>query len=153
MPLTDERRARIDAGVDAMADDAMRTLAVAFRRLDDPATPMDESLEHDLTFVGTVGIVDPPREEARQAIAEAHAAGIRIVMITGDHPRTAGRIAQQLGITDEPDAVVTGVEIDAHGRHDLPTGSCATCRCSLGWLPSTSSASSRRCAPTATSSP
>jgi magnesium-transporting ATPase (P-type) len=111
--LTAERRERIAAGVEAMADDAMRTLAVAFRRLDDPDTPMDGSLEEDLVFVGTVGIVDPPREEAREAIAQAHAAGIRIVMITGDHPRTAGRIAQQLGITTRADDAVTGVEMDA----------------------------------------
>ncbi|MFN3218890.1 MAG: cation-translocating P-type ATPase [Acidimicrobiales bacterium] len=111
--LSAERRERIEAGIEAMADDAMRTLAVAFRRLDDPGRPMDGSLEEDLVFVGTVGIVDPPRAEAREAIAEAHAAGIRIVMITGDHPRTAGRIAQQLGITARADDAVTGVEIDA----------------------------------------
>ena len=61
------------------------------------AAAADESLERDLIFVGTVGIIDPPREEAAVAIREAHRAGIRVVMITGDHPRTAARIAADLG--------------------------------------------------------
>ncbi len=56
----------------------------------------DDSIERELIYLGTVGIVDPPRPEARAAIAEAHAAGLRVVMITGDHPRTAVRIAEHV---------------------------------------------------------
>ena len=114
--LTDERRNTILAGVDTMADQALRTLAVAYRRLDDPdefrrldeaARPTEDALEERLVYLGSVGIIDPPRPEATQAVAHAQAAGIRVVMITGDHPLTAARIAQQLGITDKSD-VVTG---------------------------------------------
>ncbi len=78
----------------ALSDAALRTLAVAYRPLaPGEEAAADESLERDLIFVGTVGIIDPPREEAAVAIREAHRAGIRVIMITGDHPRTAARIA------------------------------------------------------------
>jgi magnesium-transporting ATPase (P-type) len=77
------------------------------------AAAADESLERDLIFVGTVGIIDPPREEAAAAIREAHRAGIRVIMITGDHPRTAVRIAQDLGIVDSKARALSGLEIDA----------------------------------------
>jgi P-type Ca2+ transporter type 2C len=107
--LDDTQRARILADVDTLTGDALRTLAVAYRPLESP----DGALEHDLIFVGTVGIIDPPRAEAAVAIAEAKRAGIRVIMITGDHPRTAARIASDLGIV-EPDAVaLTGLELDA----------------------------------------
>src|SRR5690606_15663790 len=71
-----------------------------------------ESIEQDLTFVGVVGIIDPPRDEARIAIEEARRAGIRVVMITGDHPRTGGRIAADLGIVEPGTDAVTGVQLD-----------------------------------------
>ena len=71
------------------------------------------SLERDLIFVGTVGIIDPPREEAAVAIREAHRAGIRVIMITGDHPRTAARIAADLGIVEAGAPALTGLELDA----------------------------------------
>ena len=72
-----------------------------------------ESLERDLVFVGTVGIIDPPREEAAVAIREARRAGIRVIMITGDHPRTAARIAADLGIVEAGAGALTGLELDA----------------------------------------
>ncbi len=72
-----------------------------------------DSLEHNLVFVGTVGIIDPPREEAAVAIAEAHRAGIRVIMITGDHPRTAARIAADLRIVEPGATALTGLELDA----------------------------------------
>ncbi len=97
VPLSAERRAEILAGVDRMADAALRTLAVAYRPVHDEPV-IDESIESDLIHLGVVGIIDPPRPEAAAAIAEARGAGIRVIMITGDHPRTAARIAQQLGI-------------------------------------------------------
>ena len=71
-----------------------------------------EDLERDLIFVGTVGIIDPPRPEAAVAIAEAHRAGIRVMMITGDHPQTAVRIAADLGIVEPGAVALTGLELD-----------------------------------------
>ncbi|HEX5771510.1 MAG TPA: cation-translocating P-type ATPase [Nocardioidaceae bacterium] len=112
-PLDDAWRARIIDDVERLSGEAFRTLGVAYRPLEVTTPPhVDESLEHDLVFVGMVGIIDPPRQEAADAIAEAHRAGVRVLMITGDHPRTAARIADDLGIVREPVAI-TGVELDA----------------------------------------
>ena len=106
------------AQVDALSDAALRTLAVAFRPLTQAETPKtgDVSavdLEHDLVWVGTVGMMDAPREEAAVAIREARRAGIRIIMITGDHPRTAARIAADLHISEAGQTVLSGLELDA----------------------------------------
>ncbi|KAF2857048.1 calcium ATPase [Piedraia hortae CBS 480.64] len=107
-------RAEAGADVERLSGEALRTLAVAYRPLGPgEATGADHSLERDLIFVGTVGIIDPPREEAAVAIAEAHRAGIRVMMITGDHPRTAARIADQLGIASPDAKALTGAELDA----------------------------------------
>ena len=109
------------ADVAAMTDDALRTLAVARRTLAaDALIPTDAveaaALEQGLEYLGTVGIIDPPRKEAALAIAEARAAGIRVIMITGDHPRTAARIAADLGIAISDASagvpVLTGIELD-----------------------------------------
>ncbi len=110
--LTEERRSEIADSIDQMADAALRTLAVAFRRLDGSDELERMALEDDLIYIGTAGIIDPPRPEAKEAIVAARHAGIRVIMITGDHPRTAGRIAQQLGITDDPASVLTGTQIE-----------------------------------------
>jgi magnesium-transporting ATPase (P-type) len=116
VPLTAARRAEIVAVVDALADEGLRTLGVAYRPL--PATPpgqagdLGEEVERELIFGGMAGIADPPREEARDAIAEAQGAGIRVLMITGDHPRTAARIAAELGLLGPGGRVVTGTELD-----------------------------------------
>ena len=112
-PLTEERRASILATVDVLAGDALRTLAVAYRPVAGALGDAGESLERELTFAGIVGIIDPPRDEARVAIAEARGAGVRVLMITGDHPRTAARIAAELGIVEAGSPTVTGLEIDA----------------------------------------
>lgn len=111
-------RARILADVDSMSDDALRTLAVARRTLAaDEQIPGDADaaagLEQGLVYLGTVGIIDPPRAEAAAAIGEARRAGIRIIMITGDHPRTAARIAADLGIVAAGAPALTGMELDA----------------------------------------
>jgi Ca2+-transporting ATPase len=111
--LDEALRARLLADVDTLTDAALRTIAVAYRPLapgEDHAA--GEALEHDLVFVGTVGMIDPPREEAAVAIREARRAGIRVVMITGDHPKTAARIAADLGIVDAASHALTGAEID-----------------------------------------
>ena len=96
----------------------LRTLAVACRRLEPGARlPADAgeaaALEQQLEYLGTVGLIDPPRPEAAVAIAQARRAGIRVVMITGDHPATAQRIAADLGIADAGAPVLTGVQLDA----------------------------------------
>jgi len=107
-------RARILADVETLSDAALRTLAVAYRPLGaDEDALLAEALERELVFVGTVGIIDPPREEAAVAIREARRAGIRVIMITGDHPRTAARIAADLGIVESGASALTGLEIDA----------------------------------------
>ncbi|SFC26158.1 plasma-membrane calcium-translocating P-type ATPase [Polaromonas sp. OV174] len=112
--LDDMLRAKILADVDTLSDAALRTLAVAYRPLSPGENPQaTESLERNLIFVGTVGIIDPPREEAAVAIAEARRAGIRVIMITGDHPRTALRIAADLGIVAAGAQALTGLELDA----------------------------------------
>jgi magnesium-transporting ATPase (P-type) len=124
--LTPALRARALADVDSLSDEALRTLAVAYRPLavhevmllqpkDGPELTQElkQELEQELIYVGSVGIIDPPRPEAGPAIAEAHRAGIRIVMITGDHPRTAARIAADLGIVVPGTPALSGVQLDA----------------------------------------
>ncbi len=76
------------------------------------AGDLDESAEHDLVYLGLVGIIDPPRAEAAVAVGEAHRAGIRTIMITGDHPVTARRIASDLGIVGPDARAITGAELD-----------------------------------------
>ena len=107
--LDADRRGALDAAIDGLADRGMRTLAVAVREA--PADTAEEEHEADLTLLGVVGLEDPPREEARHAVAEAQAAGIRVVMITGDHPRTASAIAAQLGIVEPGAPALTGAEL------------------------------------------
>jgi magnesium-transporting ATPase (P-type) len=111
--LNDELRSRALAAVARLTDDALRTLAVAYRPLA-PGERAEASpdLERDLIFVGTAGIIDPPRHEAAVAIREANRAGIRVMMITGDHPRTAARIAADLGIVEPGAKALTGAELD-----------------------------------------
>ena len=112
--LDDSLRQRILADVAGLADAALRTLAVAWRPLAQGEPPLpNEDLERDLIWLGAVGIIDPPRPEVAAAILEAHAAGLRVVMITGDHPRTGLRIAIDLGIATEGQQSLTGLEIDA----------------------------------------
>ncbi len=121
--LTAERRAEILADVERLADRALRTLAVAYRRLPDVEPPARgtspeaiaalESLERELVYLGMVGIIDPPRPEAAVAIEQARRAGVRVIMITGDHPLTAARIAGELGIVGDGVRALTGTEIDA----------------------------------------
>ena len=113
-PLTGGRRSEILASVDRLADRALRTLAVAYRPVPGLERPAeDESVERELVYLGSVGMIDTPRPEAEAAIAEARAAGVRVVMITGDHPHTAARIAADLGIVGEPAAALTGTELEA----------------------------------------
>ena len=107
---------------DRMAAEGLRVLAIAMRRW--PILPEDitaETVERDLVLLGFVGLMDPPREEARQAVAQCKAAGIVPVMITGDHPLTAMAIAQRLGIQDQGDGVLTGEELGRLSAEELRT--------------------------------
>jgi P-type Ca2+ transporter type 2C len=113
-PLSDQRRAQILKVNEELAGEALRTLGVAFRSLPADAfkaDEVDERVEHDLVFAGLIGMIDPPRTEAKEAVGRAKAAGIRPIMITGDHPITAAVIAAELGITNDERAV-TGAEIE-----------------------------------------
>jgi len=120
--LTEARREEIHATAERLGDMALRTLAVAYRALEDHSPPdlADETLESELVYLGMVGIIDPPRPEAAAAVAEARRAGVRVMMITGDHPRTAVRIASDLGIADGPDSpVIPGATLAELSDEDL----------------------------------
>ncbi|WP_371177398.1 cation-translocating P-type ATPase [Buchananella felis] len=123
--LDEPTRSHLLAEVSDMSGRALRTLATAYRPLSDseaaafdspvhdasPAAPSDEEVESGLILTGIVGIIDPPRPEAAAAVAEALRAGVRVMMITGDHPATAGRIAADLGIAPVGARVLTGGEL------------------------------------------
>ncbi len=105
---------------DTMSADALRVLAVAYKEIDEvPTTPTSEELECGLTFMGLVGMIDPPRPEAKVAVATCRKAGIKPVMITGDHVVTASAIAKELGIYVEGDRAITGAELDAMSDDEL----------------------------------
>ncbi len=108
--LTTDYRIRIEAANRSLAENGMRVLGVAFKTHDQPES--GPALENGLTIVGFVGIIDPPRPEVKEAVAQAKSAGIRPVMITGDHPLTALHIARELGITDENGRAMTGAELN-----------------------------------------
>jgi potassium/sodium efflux P-type ATPase len=122
--LDEQRRRRILADVDGLAGQAFRTLGAAYRVIagaaPDAIVGEGDALERGLVFAGLVAIIDPPRTEAKVSIVEAHRAGIRVVMITGDHPRTAARIGQELDIARADAATVTGPEIDALDEERFP---------------------------------
>lgn len=120
-PLTGDRRAAIARSNDELAAQALRTLGVAFRVLPVDAfktEQADERVEQDLVFLGLIGMIDPPREEAKDAVARAKRAGIRPMMITGDHPKTAVVIAGELGIIEHARAV-TGTELEKMSEETL----------------------------------
>lgn len=130
-PLTEGDRQQILATVERLSSEAYRTLGQAYRPLgtaslaDVPGVTINAAghvadiaeqsdvLESELIWVGMVGIIDPPRTEVRASVSEAHRAGIRTVMITGDHPLTAARIATDLGIIEQGGKALTGDQLDA----------------------------------------
>ena len=114
-PLTPQRRTEILECNEDLAAEALRTLGVALRALPGKELrgEVDERVEQDLAFAGLIGMIDPPRAEAKDSVARAQGAGIRTVMITGDHPRTATVIAEELGvITPSRAPAVTGAELE-----------------------------------------
>ena len=113
VPMTNEIRGSILSANKAMADKALRVLAVAKKELTEvPRSYEPEALENELCFVGLVGMIDPVRPEVKPAIDECRSAGIRPIMITGDHKDTAVAIALQLGIIDNADQAITGAELN-----------------------------------------
>lgn len=118
-PMTDEDRERILALCLRMSEDALRVLGYAKRELDYVPVDENEDVEKDLVFVGMTGMIDPPRREVVQAVETCHAAGIRVVMITGDHKVTALEIARQLHIFREGNTVITGPELNAMSEEQL----------------------------------
>ena len=105
---------------EAMSENALRVLAVGYKIIDEiPAELTSEDLENGLTFMGLVGMIDPPREEAKAAVATCRQAGIKPVMITGDHVVTASAIARELGILLDGDMAITGAELDAMTDREL----------------------------------
>lgn len=119
--LVDGDRSGILDDVQRLSGQAYRTLAVAYRPLQAQHAPdhADESLESDLTWLGLVAIMDPARDEVADAIAEASRAGVRTMMITGDHPATALRIASDLGIVESEARAVTGDELERQSDEEL----------------------------------
>ncbi len=113
-PLDEATRSEVLAAAAALAERGLRVLGLASRTLAAEPAEDDPELEQDLTFLGLVGLEDPPRLEVPQAVRAARAAGLRVIMATGDHPVTALAIARRVGIVEGPDAVVrTGQELRA----------------------------------------
>ncbi|MGZ9585307.1 calcium-translocating P-type ATPase, SERCA-type [Paenibacillus marinisediminis] len=118
--MTDEHRRNIIAANKSMAAKALRVLAVAYR--DESAIPSElkpEAVEQGLTFIGLVGMIDPPREEVKDAVRVCKAAGIRPIMITGDHRDTAAAIAKELDIIQDESGVITGTELNKISEKDF----------------------------------
>ena len=122
VPMTDERREQILAANKSMADQALRVLALSSRTYTEkPSDFSPEALEHDLVFCGLSGMIDPVRPEVTAAIAEAKEAGIRAVMITGDHIDTAVAIAKDLGIVSDASQAITGAQLDKISDEEFKT--------------------------------
>lgn len=120
VPLTPELRSRIEGANNRLAQGGLRVLGLTYRLLDQlPAASSETELERDLIFVGMVGIIDPPRKEVEEAVRVCKAAGIRPVMITGDHPLTAYAIARDLGFIEEGGRVLTGHDLTRMTQAEL----------------------------------
>ena len=121
-PLCDEARADILKANKTMADKALRVLAAAKKDLDaEPAVYESDAVECDMCFIGLVGMIDPVRPEVKPAIDECRSAGIRPIMITGDHKDTAVAIATELGIISDPSQAITGAELNDISDEDFET--------------------------------
>ncbi|MBK8021384.1 MAG: cation-translocating P-type ATPase [Chloroflexi bacterium] len=119
VPLSDERREIWKNEVDELARKGLRVLGVAYRPLGELPKEVKPEMERELTLLGLIGIVDPARPEAREAVKKARQAGIRSIMITGDHALTAQAIATDLGIIQEGEQVISGAQIDQMSDDEL----------------------------------
>ena len=116
----EEYKKTIEINNEAMAKEALRVLAMAYKELDHKPTKEEiKDLESNLTYIGMVGMIDPPREEAKEAVKKCKTAGIKTVMITGDHKITATAIAKELGILENEEEAITGVELEEMSQEDL----------------------------------
>ncbi len=118
-PLNAQEKQKIAQMTDAMADEALRVMAFAFREVE--SVPSENEIERDLIFCGLQGMIDPPRPEVREAVKKCHEAGIRVIMITGDHAKTALAIGYDLGIVPEksPAFALTARELENLSDHEL----------------------------------
>ena len=111
--MTEKKKQEIQRVNEEMARDALRVLGIAYQKIQtDDATLSEETLEKDLIFLGLLGMIDPPREEAKEAVKVCEKVGIKVVMITGDHKLTAFAIAKEMGIYKEGDMVLTGEDLE-----------------------------------------
>lgn len=118
--MTDEDKAQIQAVNGDLANQAMRVLAVAYRELQNTVeAPKPETVEEGLTFAGLIAMIDPPREEVKMAVQECRTAGIKTVMITGDHKNTAVAIARRLGFFGKDSLALSGDELDKLSEEEL----------------------------------
>lgn len=117
-PITEkDKNAILDKNLE-FSQNGLRVLAFAYKKSDDSAS-LALTDEYDYTFIGLISMMDPPREESKQAVADAKRAGIKPIMITGDHKITATAIAKQIGIFEDGDIAITGVELDAMSEDEL----------------------------------
>ncbi len=116
--LTDSDKNQILEAAGAMSQEALRVLSFAFKQYNSNDVVIDH-LEENLIFIGLVGMIDPPRTEVKDSITECKKAGIRTVMITGDHKDTAFAIAKELGIAEEISEIMIGTELDNISNTEL----------------------------------
>ncbi|MGM9925318.1 MAG: cation-translocating P-type ATPase [Bacillus sp. (in: firmicutes)] len=118
--ITSQNTKAVQSAIDDLASQALRTIAIGYKAITSASGILHErEIEKDLTFIGLQGIIDPPRPEAKDAVMECQKAGIKTVMITGDHVTTASAIAKQLGILQENDIVVEGRELNDMSVEEL----------------------------------
>ena len=116
----EEYKETIDRNNEEMAQEALRVLAMAYKEIDHIPTKEEmKNIENELIFVGMVGMIDPPREEAKKAVEKCKTAGIKTVMITGDHKITAIAIARKLGILENDEEAITGAELEEMSQEEL----------------------------------
>jgi Ca2+-transporting ATPase len=117
IPITDEHKKRYLTAAEKMSDYALRTLGVAYKPVNSIIGSAD--MEKDLILIGLVGMIDPPRPEVKESIQKAKLAGITTIMITGDHKNTAFAISRELGMAENIEQAITGVELDGFSEEEL----------------------------------
>ena len=116
--MTDEDKDKIYSKINKMAENTLRVMGFAYKELDKKPVD-DDQIEEELVFIGLTGMFDPPRQEVRGAIKKCHKAGIRVIMITGDHKKTAEAIGQDIGLLDKDSQIVSGNELDNLSDEEL----------------------------------
>ena len=117
--MTEEKRRELLKKTEELTNRAMRTISLAYREVSPNSNLVSDEMVYEMVFVGTVGIIDPPRPEARASVLKAKRAGIRVIMTTGDHKGTALAISQEVGIVDDDTRVLTGSDLDNMSERDF----------------------------------